>query len=170
MARRGFRAPKEPKGPRLIPVADTEFGEGLLKMAADIIEEEHSGLQEAKITYWFVAELKHAGEEVDADLQLVSGLNRKESGTIFRVLLNKRVWERADAKYRAFILDNQLERCGKGETKNGEARWYKRDYAVKAFPGVVRRHGLITEDLRQFDAAMRQMSLAFEDKAADPAA
>ena len=161
---RRFKQAKEPKGPRLIDVNETEYGESILKLAAKTIEEEHEGLAEAKITYWFVADMKHAGEAIDADLQLVTGLNRKESGTIFRVLLNKKTWETATAEYRAYILDNQLERCGKGETKNGEVRWYKRDYSVKVFPGIIRRHGLMTAEVKQLDKAMHQIELDFDAK------
>jgi hypothetical protein len=151
----------EPKGPRLV-----EAPEEVTTLAARIIEKEHQGLAEAHISYWMInGNWTKGGETVEADLQLVTGANRKETGNIFRVLINQKTWDNAKPEYRAYLLDNQFERCGKGESGNGEVRWYKRDWPVKAFPGVIRRHGLVTPEIDQLHKAM-QTVLDFDAAAA----
>jgi len=156
MAGRKIERPKEAKGPRV-----TEAPDNLLTLAARLIDDGHSGLSEAKITYWMITgNWRKKGEIVDADCTLVTGLNRIESGNvIFRVLVSEAIWDKADEKLRAYILDNQLTRCCKGETGNGEARWYVQDYTVKAFPSIIAKYGIITEEMRKLDTAMRQTSL-----------
>ena len=164
MARRIKKA-SEAKGPRLI-----EAPEELTTIAARLVDEGHSGLSEAKITYWMIAgNWRKKGEVVDADCTLVTGVNRKESGNvIFRIFVNESAWNNADEKLRSYILDNQLTRCCKGETGNGEARWYVQDYSVKAFPSIIAKYGIITDEMKKLDTAMRQTSL-FEPEVEPPA-
>ncbi len=158
------RGPKQPKGPRLI-----EATEDVLKLAAKLIEENHSRLAEigGQISYWFVnGNWRAKGEVVEANAALVTGANRKESGNIFRIFINKTTWDKADAKYRAYLLDNQMERLDCSETGNGDQRWCVLDYSVKAFPSIIRRHGMMTPEMQQLDQAMRQTKLDFDAKPA----
>lgn len=152
MARK--KAPKEPKAP-----AGPKFEyapEAVLKLAARLIDEHHGRLAEANISYimrngtW-----KKKGDTVDADVSVVSGANRFESGNHFRITINAEVWLNADEKIKAYILDKQLSRCSKEETASGDVKWSTRDYYVKEFPSLIERHGLITEELRQLDQAMK---------------
>lgn len=164
MAGRKIKRPKEAKGPRV-----TEAPEELVTLAARLIDDGHSGLSEAKITYWMITgNWRKKGEVVDADCTLVTGLNRIESGNVvFRILVNQTVWDNADQKLRSYILENQLTRCCKGETGNGEARWYVQDYAVKAFPSIIEKYGVVTEEIRRLDVALRQTNL-FEPEEQTP--
>lgn len=158
------RKPREPKGPRLV-----EAPEEVLNLAARIIDENHGRLTEigSNISYWMVnGNWRAKGETVEANATLVTGANRKESGNIFRIFINQSVWDKADAKYRAYLLDNQLERLDCSETGNGDKRWFVQDYSVKAFPSIIRRHGIMTAEMKQLDQAMHQTTLEFEKKPA----
>ena len=158
MGRKRFKAAKEPKGPRL-----TEATEELIAMAARLIDDHHGHLAEAKISYWMVnGNWKRGGVDIQADCQLVTGANRKETGNVFRILVNEKEWNAASGDQRGYILDSQLTRMCKGETGNGDARWYIRDWALKTFPSLVQHYGMITPELRSFDAAMRQTELKFD--------
>lgn len=162
---RRIKKPREAKGPRLV-----EAPEELKVMAARLVDEDHSGLHEAKISYWMITgNWRKKGETVDADCTLVTGVNRKEcGGVVFRIFVNETVWNKSNAKERAYILDNQLTRCCKGETGNGEARWYVQDYSVKAFPSIIAKYGILTEEMRRLDTALRQTTL-FDEKEETPA-
>jgi predicted acyl esterase len=145
------KTPKAPPGPKF------EFApEAVLKLAARLIDQYHSRLAEAKISIimrngtW-----KKKGDTVDADVSVVSGANRFETGNHFRITINADVWLNADDKTKAYILDKQLSRCAKEETTNGDVRWSTRDYYLKEFPSLIERHGLITEELRQLDQVMK---------------
>ncbi|SDF77771.1 putative metallopeptidase [Sporomusa acidovorans] len=152
MARK--KTPKQPKAP-----AGPKFEyapEAVLKLAARLIDEYHSRLSEANISYimrngtW-----KKKGDTVDADVSVVSGANRFETNKHFRITINAEVWLNADDKTKAYILDRQLSRCSKEETTNGDVKWSTRDYFVKEFPSLIERHGLVTEELRQLDQVMK---------------
>jgi len=163
MGKRGFRKAKEPKGPRL-----TEATEELLTMAARLIDDHHGHLAEATISYWMVnGNWASGGKDVVANAQLVTGANRKETGNTFRILVSEKAWNDSNEKQREYTLDSQLTRLCKGETGNGEARWYMRDYALKTFPSLVQSYGLITPELRNFDNALRQTKLEFAKETAE---
>lgn len=151
------KTPKEPKVP-----AGPKFEyapEAVLKLAARLIDEHHSRLAEAKISYimrngtW-----KKKGDTVDADVSVISAANRFELDIQFRITINADVWLNANDKTKAYILDKQLSRCVKEETTNGDVKWSTRDYFVKEFPSLIERHGLITEELRQLDQVMKHTS------------
>lgn len=151
MARKKSKTPKAPAGPKF------EYApEAVLKLAARLIDEHHSRLAEANISYimrngtW-----KKKGDTVDADVSVVSGANRFETNKHFRITINAEVWLNADDKTKAYILDRQLSRCSKEETTNGDVKWSTRDYFIKEFPSLIDRHGLVTEELRQLDQVMK---------------
>ena len=135
----------------------------VLELAARLIEDHHAGLAEAKISFWLANKgLKKAGVSMDADTKLVTGINKESRDVTFDIILNAKTWETAEPKYRAYILDNQLARCSKSETGNGEPRFFIRDFTVKAFPSIIERYGLITPEIKRLDEAMHQTVLAFE--------
>lgn len=159
MGNRRIKKPSEAKGPRL-----TEAPEEVLKRLARLVDENHSGLAEAKISVWMVnGNWRKKGEVVDADCQVVTGANRKETGNIFRLFINNTLYNNSPEKMRDYMIDNQLTRCCKGETGNGEARWYVQDYTVKAFPDVIERYGLITPEIKQLNQVLTQGKL-FDEK------
>lgn len=131
--------------------------ESVLKLAARLVDQHHGRLAEAKISYvmrngtW-----RKKGEAVDADVSVVSGANRFEMDKHFRVTINAELWEKANENTRLYILDKQLSRCWRDETATGDVRWSLRDYQIKEFTSLINRHGLITEDLRQLDKALKQ--------------
>lgn len=152
MARKkSIKTPKAPTGPKF------EYApESVLVLAARLIDEHHSRLAEANISYimrngtW-----KKKGDTVDADVSVISAANRFELDKQFRITINAEVWLNADDKTKAYILDKQLSRCAKEETTNGDVKWSTRDYYLKEFPSLIERHGLITEELRQLDQVMK---------------
>lgn len=151
MAKRG-KTPKEPAGPRF------EYApEEVLKLAARLIDEHHSRLAEAKISYVFRNGVwKKKGEIVDADAQVIAGVNRFEMDKNFRITINADVWNAVDEKTRCYILDKQLTRCMRDETASGEVRWTLSDYQVREFVPLITRYGLLTEDLRMLENALKQ--------------
>lgn len=149
--------------------------EEVYTLAAKLISDKtrYSGLAEAKIEYWMANKgLRKCKEEIDADTKLVTGINREVTGTVFRIIINAKRWEKSNTKSRGFILENQLYRCCKDTTDSGEVRWYVRDYTVKAFPSIIADYGLITPEIQQLHKAIQQLELDFDqqmDKAGAPA-
>ncbi len=164
MAKRGFKAPKEKTGFEYAP-------ESILTMAARLIDDHHGHLAEAKIAYLMRSgSWQKKGNPVDADVQVISGANRfMMNETVFRVVINAKVWERVDEKTRMYILDKQLSRCEKNSTAAGDVRWSLRDYQIKEFASLIKRHGLVTDDLKRLDQALKQTELEFNKEQEDEA-
>ncbi|CVK18490.1 putative metallopeptidase [Sporomusa sphaeroides] len=156
MARKSFKPPKEKTGYEYAP-------EAITVMAARLIDDHHGHLAEAKIAYLMrTGSWQKKGSPVDADVQVISGANRfMMDETVFRVIINAKVWEKVDEKTRMYILDKQLSRCEKNSTAAGDVRWSLRDYQIKEFASLIKRHGLVTDDLKRLDQALKQTELEF---------
>jgi hypothetical protein len=158
-SKKGPKKPKPPAGPKF-----EHAPESVLTLAARLIDNHHGRLAEANISYimrngtW-----KKKGEIVDADVQVIAGANRFETGKHFRVTINADLWNKVGEKTRTYILDKQLSRCMKDETASGDVRWSLCDYQIKEFANLIERHGLITEDLKCLGNALKQITEPAED-------
>lgn len=159
MARnKGPKLPKPPAGPKF-----EHAPEEIQKLAARLIDEHHGRLAEANISYimrngtW-----KKKGDIVDADVSVISGANRFELGTNFRIMINTDVWGQASEEVRAYILDKQLSKCVKEETASGDVKWSTRDFYLKEFPSLIERYGVVTDEQRRLVEVLKNSNNAKE--------
>lgn len=156
--KRGPKIPKAPAGPKF-----EQAPESVLILAARLIDEHHSRLAEARISYLMRnGTWKKKGDIVDADVTVISGANRFELDKHYRVTVNAEVWSQSDDAMRAYILDKQLSRCVKEETASGDVKWSTQNYYVQEFPSLIARHGLVTDQLRQLEQVVKRSSAAQE--------
>jgi hypothetical protein len=158
---KGPKPPKAPAGPKY-----EHAPEDIQKLAARLIDQHHSRLAEANISYimrngtW-----KKKGDIVDADVSVISGANRFELGTNFRITINTDVWNQATEDVRAYILDKQLSKCVKEETASGDVKWSTRDFYLKEFPSLIERYGVVTDEQRRMVDVLKQTKTTEETEA-----
>jgi len=78
----------------------------------------------------------------------------------FVIVLNKTEWDTASKQRRAAIIDHELCHCG-WDPETGTA--FMKPHEVQEFAGVIRRHGLWTEDVSEVAAAIQPHIPGFED-------
>lgn len=138
--------------------------------------EEHEHLQSASIVYVFRDdELRRQGRVVDAEAVMVDRIlqsdkrwSRLVKWAILRIteatelpdfviLIDRNIWSGMDAESKLALIDHELSHCWFQTeddgvtpklTKDGLLRWSIRAHDVEEFCGVVSRHGVWNEDLR----------------------
>lgn len=134
--------------------------------------QDHSQLKSAKIAIAW-----RFGAKADIDGRLWLGQTRKGSdldralhGFDFVLILNHEVWNSAafsEAQMVA-LIDHELSHCaplcdkdgGQVIDEEGRKCWRTRKHLVEEFPGVIKRRGLWSENVRDLVAAAAE----FEDK------
>lgn len=120
------------------------------KVAADLISKVHTHLAEASIVYLFRSgEWKNKGQIIFGTADKTAAKQKHLTGADFVITVNKDVWDaNQDKKKREALLDHVLNYCGRGEDdKEGNPKWCK-NVPMLVFAGVIRRHGLWTDNLQ----------------------
>ncbi len=135
------------------------------KVAAKLIDKQHSGLAECRIAYLFkdVKEWESKGKVVLAKTSKAPEQWQYLTDFDFVVIVNKKIWDIAPDKFREALMDHELSHIIKEVDAKGNPKWSIANHDVEEFSGVVLRHGLWKNDLKQFMAAAKkqgqQMSL-----------
>lgn len=133
----------------------------IAEIATALIKDHHSHLTEAVIEYlWREGAWTSKGKIVLGSATLVTGLEKYYlDGANFRILINADAWATLDPVQRRAVVDHQLFHCekdGDGE-RDGAPKWVIAPHDIEEFGGVLDRHGLYLNDIRQFvEVAMKK--------------
>lgn len=130
------------------------------RVAIQLINEENTKfghLADARTAYLF----RHGGWEskgrtVLGKAYVMSERQRFISKVDLQVVVNKEAWDRADDKQREALVAHELCHFEQMDPDSyGRPRWRAADHDVEEFSYIIRKYGLIFEDLHQFMEAYR---------------
>lgn len=138
-------------------VADSAAQSGKYRFAAEVeeiarklIAEHHPHLASAKIAYLMADKLPPVrGRPRGGMAAKASERERALHGYDFVITINREVWRELTPAQREALVDHELSHCGLSVT----GCWTILPHDLEEFAGVVKRHGLWSEDVRAFGKA-----------------
>jgi len=130
-------------------------------IARKCIGSHHGHLVEARIKYLF-----REGPWSSKDRTTwgrgfkVTARERFLTGFDFCVVINRKVWSIIEQHQKVALVDHELSHCGRraDDDEDGNPQWYEVSHDIEDFAGIVRRHGLWSEDVRKIARAIEQHS------------
>lgn len=128
------------------------YADEVHEIAARVIDKWHQGLAEAKIVYLFkdVETWNSKGKVVFARVNKAPEQWQFLAGYDFLLIVNKKVWIRLNQKQREALIDHELCHVLKDYDSKGNPKWTLVNHDVEEFAAVIQRHGLWSQEVRQF--------------------
>lgn len=130
------------------------------EIANDLIAQYHTHLASARIGYLFREKAERKKVTLDGSVERVTqGKAGKVGSKKYEVLCEKDFiieiaadeWLQASTDLRKYIVDHELCHCaGEEDPENGEMVWFTVPHDLEEFVGVVDRHGLQRDVVRDF--------------------
>lgn len=133
----------------------------LEEIGKSLIQKHHNHLLEAEISYLVTSRQKiKAGVVEIGHSKRPSGLLKHYARADFIVIIADDFWHGAERIKREALVDHELCHCSVEYDESGERSWIIRRHDIEEFTAVVDRHGLWTDELKQFGQAVaRQLEL-----------
>jgi len=131
-------------------------------IARKCIATHHKHLVEANIRYlfrdgpWSSKDRTTWGRAIK-----VTARERHLTGNDFCIVINTKVWKAIEYHQQVALVDHELSHCGRkaDDDDDGNPVWYEVSHSIEDFVGVIKRHGLWSEDVQRIARAIEQHQL-----------